>query len=546
MDVKKIFDEMQIDVEGIADPSLKAAIRILLNLIETQARVIEDLKKENQQLKDEIKRLKGEQGKPDIRKQTGPKKDISSEKERKKKQEMKRRARQRKKNKISANRTVTCDIDKETLPKDAVFKEWKPVIVQDIVIQADNIEFRKAVYYSPSLGKTFVAPLPEGYSGEYGPNIKALVLDMHYSAKMSESAIHRFLENHGIVISSATISRMLTERHDNFHMEKMDIFNAGLFSSGYQQIDDTGARVNGKNQHTHVVCNPFYTAFFTRPGKDRLTIIEILTQGPMTFRFDALSWAIMEEMNLSSKRLTQLEQQDLKEIMNRDEIDALLDRMFPGKGKFQTARRIILEATAISAYRQLPYAIPILVADDAPQFRQIAELLALCWIHDGRHYKKLDPVVPMHRTMLDDFLEKYWDYYHALHKFKESPTAEKKESLASEFDTLFATRTGYDDLDERIAKTQSKKASLLLVLDYPEIPLHNNASELGARVQARYRDISFHNMSEKGLRAKDTFMTIVETARKLAVNSYRYFQDRISRTFEMPSLASMIKTPVPL
>jgi len=147
---------------------------------------------------------------------------------------------------------------------------------------------------------------------------------------------------------------------------------------------------------------------------------------------------------------------------------------------------------------------------------------------------------------MDGFLEKYWDYYHALHKFKESPTAEKKESLVSKFDTLFATRTGYDALEERIAKTQSKKASLLLVLDYPEIPLHNNASELGARVQARYRDISFHNMSEQGLRAKDTFMTIVETARKLAVNSYRYFQDRVSRKFAMPSLASMINAPAPV
>ena len=84
------------------------------------------------------------------------------------------------------------------------------------------------------------------------------------------------------------------------------------------------------------------------------------------------------------------------------------------------------------------------------------------------------------------------------------------------------------------------------MLDYPEIPLHNNASELGERIQARYRDISFHNMSEEGLRAKDTFMTLVETARKLTVNSYRYLQDRVSRKFSMPSLASMIKTPVPV
>ena len=51
------------------------------------------------------------------------------------------------------------------------------------------------------------------------------------------------------------------------------------------------------------------------------------------------------------------------------------------------------------------------------------------------------------------------------------------------------------------------------MLKYPELPLYNNASELGARAQARYRDISFHTMSEAGTHAKDAFMTVVETAK---------------------------------
>jgi hypothetical protein len=36
-------------------------------------------------------------------------------------------------------------------------------------------------------------------------------------------------------------------------------------------------------------------------------------------------------------------------------------------------------------------------------------------------------------------------------------------------------------------------------------------------------------------------MTIVETAKKLAVNTYKYFYDRISKKYEMPSLASLVK-----
>ena len=82
-----------------------------------------------------------------------------------------------------------------------------------------------------------------------------------------------------------------------------------------------------------------------------------------------------------------------------------------------------------------------------------------------------------------------------------------------------------------------------MVLQYPTLPLHNNTSELGARVQARYRDVSFHTVNQKGTEAKDTFMTITQTAKKLAVNTYHYILDRVSKKFEMPPLASLIPKP---
>jgi hypothetical protein len=364
---------------------------------------------------------------------------------------------------------------------------------------------------------------------------------MHHNSKTTESAIHRFLTNHEVDISTATISRMLTDNHEDFHLEKKAIVQAGLASTVHQQMDDTGARVNGKNYHTHILCNPFYTAYFTRPGKDRLTIIEILTLGEMFFHFNESSYALMEQMNLSEKRLNILKQHQPKEIMDREEIDLLLNELFPNPKKHQTNRRIVLEASAITAYQKLPHAITLLLTDDAPQFKKITDLLALCWIHDGRHYKKLEPVITAHRDQLKHFLDQYWVFYHKLHDYKLSPTASCAESLSNEFDSIFSKKTGYAQLDERIEKTKVKKDSLLLVLNYPDLPLHNNASELGARTQARYRDISFHTVNQKGTEAKDTFMTIIETATKIAVNSYQYLRDRISKKFEMPSLASLIQ-----
>ena len=87
------------------------------------------------------------------------------------------------------------------------------------------------------------------------------------------------------------------------------------------------------------------------------------------------------------------------------------------------------------------------------------------------------------------------------------------------------------------------------MLNNPFLPLHNNDSEGGARGQARRRDISFHTMSIDGTESKDTFMTIMQTAKKQLVNFYHYIGDRIQKKYEMPSLASLImdriKIPMP-
>jgi hypothetical protein len=110
-----------------------------------------------------------------------------------------------------------------------------------------------------------------------------------------------------------------------------------------------------------------------------------------------------------------------------------------------------------------------------------------------------------------------------------------------EFDVLFSTVTGYDQLNDRIMKSKAKMMQLLTVLDYPEIPLHNNSSENGARLEKRYQDVSFYTKNEAGTLAKDTMLSIVETCRRLGVNAREYILDRVTRTYAMPSLASLIK-----
>jgi len=249
----------------------------------------------------------------------------------------------------------------------------------------------------------------------------------------------------------------------------------------------------------------------------------------------------MADFRISKKVTDQL--QDLTEDKEISEtgMQLLLEKIFKkGKGKNTKAR--IMEAAAIAAYhRQTDVPIvDVLLADDAPQFKKLVEELALCWIHEGRHYNRLDPILLCNVDALKDFKTRFWDFYGELLKYKLNPSPETAEKLSIEFDELFSAKPIYAALSDRIEKTKNKKDELLLVLKYPWLPLHNNDAELGARVEKRRQDVSLHTISKAGTTAKDAFLTIVQTAKKLGVNAFEYINDRVSKKFSMPALSDLI------
>ena len=537
---------------SISDLETKKVLNKLLNLVETIHSENEELKEENQQLKDEVSHLKGEQGKPNIKGKKHNNDDISSEQERKddsaddddtKKGKKKKRRRKPKLPKVKIDREQKCPVDKSVLPKDIEFKGYSDVVIQDIKIVTDNVKYRREIYYSPSEKKTYLGDLPPDIAGkgEYGVGIRSLIPLLKSECNLSESCILDFFQNFGIVLSSAYISNQWTKGYELFHQEKSDIFKAGLSNCHFQQIDDTGARVNGENHYTQIICNPFYSAYFTTPRKDRLTVLDVFRDfSPREFLYNHHALSLLTGFNLSKKILQSVDDfLEKDKVFNEAIFDSLLDAISPGPKQ----RSRIKEACAIAAYqKQTDFPIiQTLVCDDAPQFKLLTEELALCWIHDGRHYKKLHPIVPLHQSILDNFLTQYWLFYHKLIAYQKEPDPTKINLLRKEFNALFSTQTEYEQLNERIAKTLAKQQELLLVLKYPDMPLHNNASELAARVQARARDVSLHTRSEEGTKIKDTFMTISQTAKKLGIRTYEYIRDRVSGEFKLPSLAQLIE-----
>ncbi len=534
-----MLDEAQLN--RIQDPEAKKVVLQLANLLEQALTDNDLLRAEIQRLRDEINRSKGEQGKPDIKPNKPlPKKpsDHSSEQARKTPETWKKGT---KNDKIVIDRIEPLTLDRDTLPEDAQFKGFERVITQNLLFKTDNVAFDRAKYYSPSTGKTYLAPLPVGYEGGFGPDLKALILGLHHLGNVSEPALHTFLTHAGIQISTGSISNFLIEGQESFHQEKREIGLAGLASSPWQQTDDTATRVDGVNQHAHVLCNPLYTTYTTLPRKDRLSVLSVLQNGePLRFLLTPEVLASDAVSKLPKKWQLQLSTWPQETLFDETTLRTKLAVEMPTLS--EQHQKGLLEAMALAAYQaqsDLPV-VQMLVCDDAPQFVGLTAGLGLCWVHDARHYHKLVPHLPLLGEKLEAFLTAYWKYYKRLLKYRECPTEEARLALWADFDTLFVAETGYGQLDYRIEQTAANKEKLLAVLSHPEIPLHNNAAELAARRRVRKRDVSFGPRSALGVLAWDTFQSLAATAQKLGVSFLAYLADRISGRNALPSLASLI------
>lgn len=80
--IDHLLKRLQPDIERIEDPNTRRLVSVLLNLVEEVVSENMTLRQENQALKDEINRLKGEHGKPTITPNTKKGDQVSCEQER--------------------------------------------------------------------------------------------------------------------------------------------------------------------------------------------------------------------------------------------------------------------------------------------------------------------------------------------------------------------------------------------------------------------------------------------------------------------------------
>jgi hypothetical protein len=184
----------------------------------------------------------------------------------------------------------------------------------------------------------------------------------------------------------------------------------------------------------------------------------------------------------------------------------------------------------------------VIMSDDAGQFNVLRH--ALCWIHAERVFAKLLCLGELHREALAQVRGAIWNLYRGLQAYKAAPDDLLKGELEQQFDDLCDMKTCFVSSNMALQRMKLNKEELLLVLERPDLPLHNNLSERDIREYVKKRKISGSTRSDEGRRCRDTFASLKKTCRKNGLSFWEYLQDRLRGTDRIAPLASWIFEPM--
>ena len=158
------------DLDGLSHADLKS---LVLKLLEEVA----ELRRTVAAQRDEIARLKGGPGRPNI-KPSGMDKATEPRPPPPTGSEPRQKGGKTSKLSIHEERTVTIAAP----PQGSRFKGYTNFVVQDLVIRSHVVNFRRERWQKPD-GDMMTAPLPAGISGHFGPELRRFVLAQTIKAK---------------------------------------------------------------------------------------------------------------------------------------------------------------------------------------------------------------------------------------------------------------------------------------------------------------------------------------------------------------------------
>ena len=518
-------------------PLVKALLKKLEQsdeLIERLYAIIEAQKEEIRVLRDEIAVLKKHSKRPKIKPNKKPKAAQTPPG-----MDPKRPGSEKKSKLLEIHETKV--ITPENLPAGSTLKRKRSFDVQDLKLQLHNTRYILEEWEALD-GQVFSAQMPKNVAqGHFGNELCGFILNQHHQCQVTQPLLHEQLTEFGIDISTGQLNNILVENKELFHEEKLGILQAGLSVSSYIQVDDTGARHDGKTGYCTQVGNEFFAWFQSTGSKSRINFLEILSSAypDVGYLLNEDAFKYMQQEGLPSRSFEILKNSIIKKFCSKAEwVSWLQSNKIINQRHIKIATEASLLAGALHGglNRDL-----IILSDDAGQFNIPMLLHALCWIHAERHIKKLVPMTDEIRQEQQKILDDFWSLYRQLKAYRASPSAELAATIHETFDELFQRKTLSGSLGLVLKKIFSQRDELLVVLAHTELPLHNNGSETDIREYVKRRNVSGGTRSTSGQKCRDTFASLKKTCRKLGVSFYAFLKDRLSGTYKIPQLGILIE-----